>query len=217
MDLFNLPHTAIVNRVIPKNAFDEFASNKQKKLFTDLISKIIWMYKLSPDTVNLEAFEIKEIQIFEIELKIREDIATILELIDKSISYHIVFIVVFDDQVYISASLKHPHPGNEDRAVIDWAFKSDWLSGTDNKYTLQLRRSIDAIFHNLCIQLSGAINYSNRPILELVEFKKNVTILEKAIANIKSRMGNTKQFNEKVQLNLTLKELEAKLSEIQRT
>ena len=90
MDLFSLPHTAAVNRIIPKNAFDEYANTKQKRQFTDLISRIIWTYKLSPATINLEALEIKEIQIFEIELKIREDIGTILELIDKSIPYHIV-------------------------------------------------------------------------------------------------------------------------------
>ena len=64
--------------------------------------------------------------------------------------------------------------------------------------------------------LSGETNYLNKPILELVEFKRIVTGIEKEIANIKSKMAHTKQFNEKVQLNLILKELEAKLAKIQK-
>ena len=63
MEVFSLPNAAKVQRVIPKNAFDAYTNAKQKKLFTDLIARITWLYKLSPDTVNLEAKEIKEIQI----------------------------------------------------------------------------------------------------------------------------------------------------------
>lgn len=176
-----------------------------------MVSRITWTHKLSPDTVNLEAREIKEIQVFEIELKIREDIKTVLDIIDKAIPYQIIFIVVFSSEVYLSLSVKHPHPGNEDRAVIDWTFKSDWFFPTENKYTLQLKKGIDAIFHDFCIQMSGDTDFSTKPIMELVEYKKAVHALETEIAAIKSKMGNCRQFNEKVQLNLLLQEKQAKL------
>jgi len=212
MYLFNLPYTAIVNRGIPKNAFDEFANTKQKRLFTNLVSRITWTHKLSPDTVNLESREIKEIQVFEIELKIREDIKAILDIIDKAIPYHIIFIVVFNSEVYISLSIKHPHPTNEDRAVIDWTFKSDWFFPTENKYALQLKKGIDAILHDFCIQLSGEVEFSDRPIMELVEYKKGISAVERDIVDIKSKMANCRQFNEKVQLNLLLREKQDNLA-----
>lgn len=123
MELFNLPHTAKVNRVIPKNAFDAYTNSKQKKLFTDLILRITWQQKLSPDTVNLEAKEILEIQIFKIELKVREEIQSLLDIINKAIPYNIIFIVEESDAIYLSTSTKHPHPVNADNSVIDWTLE----------------------------------------------------------------------------------------------
>ena len=113
MYLFNLPYTTVVNRVIPKNAFDKYANTKQRRLFTDRALGVTWTHKISPYTVNLEAREIREIQVFEIELKFREDMKTILDIIDKAIPYHIIFIPAFTGEAYISLSVKHPHPGDE--------------------------------------------------------------------------------------------------------
>ena len=80
MELFNLPNTTKVNKVIPKNTFDSYTTTKQKKLFSELIARIIWTYKISTDTVNLVAKEIKEIQVFRIELKVKQDIQQVLEI-----------------------------------------------------------------------------------------------------------------------------------------
>jgi len=214
MNVFNLPNTSVVNRGIPKNAFDDYANTRQKKLFTNLISRITWMYKLSPDTINLEAREIKEIQIFQIELKAREDISAILNIIDKAIPYNIVFVILFYGEAYISVSVKHPHPGNEDSAVIDWTFRSEWFPTSENKYALLLKKSIDSIFHDFCVQISGDANFANRSIMELVKYKRNVTAIEKEIDDIKSKMAKCNQFNEKVQLNLLLREKQAQLANI---
>jgi len=214
MYLFNLPYTTTVNRVIPKNAFDEYANTKQRRLFTDQVSRVIWTHKISPDTVNLEAREIKEIQVFEIELKFREDIKTILDIIDKAIPYHIIFIPAFNGEAYISLSVKHPHPVDENHTVIDWTFRSEWFSLGEKKYAIQLKRSIDAVFHDLCIQISGDVNFSNRPVMELVVYKKKVAALEKEIYDINLRMANCRQFNEKVKLNLLLLEKQATLADI---
>src|SRR5690554_2316255 len=110
MDFFNLPTRSKVGRVVPKNSFDEYTNTKQKKLFTDAIQRITWTHKLSSDTINLDAKDIEEIQIFKVELKEQLDILKILDIINKAIPYHIVFWVGFKDVAYISTSAKHPHP-----------------------------------------------------------------------------------------------------------
>ena len=122
MDFFNLPLSTKVGRVVPKNAFDEYTNTKQKKLFIDCIQRITWTHKLSADTVNLDAKDIQEIQVFKIELKQKSDILKIAEIINKSIPYHIVFWVEYNREAYISTASKHPHPTNDDVAVIDWTF-----------------------------------------------------------------------------------------------
>lgn len=214
MELFSLPHTAKVNRVIPKNAFDSYTTAKQKKLFTELIARITWSHKLSPETINLEAKDIKEIQVFEIELKVKQEIQQLLEIIDKSIPYNIIFVVEHDTMIYISTSSKHPNPINEDNAVIDWTFKTDWFEPSQNKYTLQLKKSIDAIYHDFCIQISGKFTMANKSLQDLIFFKKNVDALEKVMARLKSSIANSKQFNNKVELNLKLKGIEQELKKL---
>jgi|JI10StandDraft_1071094.scaffolds.fasta_scaffold15048_3 hypothetical protein len=214
MEIFILPNTAKVNRVIPKNAFDTYTTAKQKKLFTDLIARITWTHKLSPDTINLEAKDIKEIQIFRIELKVKEEIQSVLDVIDKAIPYHIVFIIEHDGKIYLSTSTKHAHPTKEDNAVIDWTFKTSWFSPSKNTYRLHLKKSIDAVFHDFCFQLSGKSEISSMPFQDLIEHKRRIDTLEKEIAKIKVRISNGKQFNRKVELNLRLKEAEDELQSL---
>ena len=90
--MFNLPKSTVVNRVIPKNAFDEFTNTKQKKAFTEKIERIRWLNKLSAETINLSGSDVKEIQVFQIELKQKDSIPELLKIIDKSIPYRILFI-----------------------------------------------------------------------------------------------------------------------------
>jgi hypothetical protein len=206
MELFNLPHAAKVNRVIPKNAFDAYTNSKQKKLFTDLILRITWLQKLSPDTVNLEAKEIQEIQIFKVELKVREEIHQLLDIINKAIPYNIIFIVEESNSIYLSTSTKHPHPVNPDNSVIDWTFKTSWFKQNENTYSLSLKKSLDAVYHDFCIQLSGNKIMAKKSLQDLVNYYKQIDKLEREIIQLKKDIKNNKQYKYKVELNLLLKQ-----------
>lgn len=211
MDYFQLPPTTNVQRIISKNNFDSYTNTKQKKLFTDKITRITWNQKLSTETVNLESNEIKEIQIFTIELKLKEEISPVLDIIDKAIPYHIIFIVRYHDHLYLSTSKKHPNPTNENSSVIDWTFKSSWFKGIKSKYQLNLKQSIDAVFKDFCIQLSGRFDLANQPLDSIIETQKQINSLKKEIAVLKSSISKSKQFNRKVELNLILQKKEVAL------
>ena len=212
MELFTLPHTTKVLMVIPKNKFDDYTNSKQKQMFTDMIVRITWLHKLSPHTVNLEAKEIQEIQIFKIELKVKEDIKVILDVINKAMPYHIIFIVVYEEEIYLSTSAKHPHPTNPNNVVIDYTFKTDWFLQTENRYTLQLKKSLDAVFNDFCIQLSAKPDDVNMALEDLVHYSKKHGSLEKEIEQLKLKIKNCNQYNIKVELNLLLKQ---KLKELE--
>lgn len=214
MDLFNLPNTTIVNRVIPKNAFDSYTNKKQKKLFTDIISRITWTHKIAKDTVNLEGKDIKEIQIFKVELKVKDSIQPVLDIIDKAIPYHIIFIIESENMICLSTSSKHPHPIDENNAVIDWTFKTEWFTLSENKFDIRLKESIDRAYQDFCLQVSN-IPFSVRMLLpDLIEYRKKVNSLEKDIIRLRSAINSSQQFNRKVVLNLELKDAERKLSEL---
>lgn len=214
MDFFNLPVRTKVGRVVPKNAFDEFTNTKHKKLFTDCIQRISWTHKFSADTVNLNAGDIKEIQVFKVELKQKSEILKILEIINKSIPYHIVFWVEHDREAYISISLKHPHPTNDDIAVIDWTFNSDWFNIYKNNYVLNLKGSLDAVLKDLCVQILGKPELGEQSLASILKTQQEVDRLKKEIRKLKSALSKSKQFNEKVNLNQKMNSLKKDLESI---
>ncbi len=211
MEIFKLPHTTKVNKVIPKNAFDSYTNTKQKKMISELIARITWLHKLSTDTINLEAKEIKEIQIFKIELKTKEEIQPLLNIIDKAIPYNIIFIVEFEEQVYLSTSTKHPHPVNEDNAVIDWTFKTSWFLHSATTHELQLKKNIDAMYLDFCTQLSAKPTTTYKSLHDLIQYNQQISTLEKEISQLQQNIKNTKHFKHKVELNNLLKKLTKEL------
>jgi hypothetical protein len=213
MDYFKLPQTTKVQRVVPKNSFDSYANTKQRKLFTDKVSKITWTNKLSQKTINLETKEIKEIQVFRIELKVKDDISSILNIIDKAIPYHIIFIVAHEGLIYLSASMKHPHPANEDNSVIDWTFKSKWFEASKDLFRINLKSNLDFVFEDFCNQISGLRLTNKLPLHLLVERSKQIESLQKEIRNLEAQISKAIQFNQKVHWNV---ELRSKRSELKK-
>ena len=214
MDYFSLPTNTIVQRVVPKNSFDSYTNSKQKEAFTKDIAKIIWSNKLSVETINLAGKDISEIQIFRIELKEKKDITALLNVIDKAIPYHIIFIIEFEGSVYVSTSSKHASPLNDDKSVIDWTFKSEWHSKREKPYTLELKRDLDFIFYDFCQQLSLKSNSKNKTINDLVQYNVQISELTKEIEQTRRNTSSCKQFNKKVELNLKLKQLEEILEKL---
>lgn len=208
--MFKLPRTTELNKVIPKNAFDSYTNTKQKKEFADHISRIIWLNKLSVDTTNLQSKEILEIQVFDIELKEKVQIKNILNIIDKAIPYPIIFIIRNGKSVYLSTSPKHSNPKNEDLAVIDYTYSTEWFIENENEFQIELKNDIDWVYKTFCEQF----NKTKAPVKdlkELVTTQKELDSLNKEIEKVKSAIARSKQFNKKVELNLKLKELEARL------
>lgn len=212
--MFNLPKRTIVNRGIPKNSFDKYTNSKQKKMFTEFVEKIRWKNKISTKTINLPYSEIEEIQIFHILLKKKNEIESILNIIDKSIPYHIIFVVEYGNEIFISTSQKHSHPTNEVHSIIDWTFRSNWFKKIEKIYLLNLKESIDFIFSNLCNQLAGQKN-KNISLNNLIEHEQEIASLNYRINKLKASIKNSKQFNLKVELNIELNEVQEKLIKIQ--
>ncbi|MEZ7526570.1 DUF4391 domain-containing protein [Cloacibacterium normanense] len=211
-DMFNLPTSTEVKKIIPKNSFDSYITNKQKKEFSVYISKITWINKLSFETINLQGKEIEEIQIFTIELKEKNNIKKLLDVIDKTIPYTIIFIITFNDEFYVSTSPKHSNPNNPDHAVIDYTFTTEWSLKSDFNLIINLKNSLDWLYKDFCEQFKLNV-VGSKTIQHLVESQKELDIIKRDINKLKLAITNSKQFNKKVALNLKLKELEKLLND----
>ncbi|WP_064198435.1 MULTISPECIES: DUF4391 domain-containing protein [Emticicia] len=210
MIIFELPQSTFVNRVIPKNAFDSFTNQKQKRIFIDDIDKIKWVNKIAKDTVNLEGKDVQEIQVFDIQLKKADNIKDIVEVIDKAIPYQIVFILTFGKELMISTSKKHFHPTIEDKSIIDWTFSTNWFSLTEQKYQFNLKQSLDFVYADFCQQLTDT-KQENKSIDEIVQFNAQIRDLERQIQQLENKIKKEKQFNLRLTLHLELQELKERL------
>ncbi|MBF2092168.1 DUF4391 domain-containing protein, partial [Flavobacterium psychrophilum] len=135
----------------------------------------------------------------------------LLNVIDKAIPYHIIFIVTFGEETYLSTSKKHNHINNENTAVIDWNFISEWQPNAKKKISLNLKESIDFIFTDLCSQISG---FQSKNIKEIIEKDSSKTKFKKQIDELEVKIKKEKQFNLKVEMNQKLKELKKEYKEL---
>jgi hypothetical protein len=203
--MFELPASTIVDKVIPKNTFEEYATPKQKRLFTNLVSKIRWKNKLSQQTVNLHGKEIQEIQIFEIELKEKTSISELLILINRVIPYPILFEIRHEEYVMYSIAQKHSHPTNENQAVVDWTFSTEWKPVNESDFDLQLAHNLDHVYSEMCFNISGKKSFKDRDISKLIEMELKMKQLNFSIDKIRASIISCKQFNKKVELNRQLR------------
>ena len=216
MNYFQLPNQAQKDKSIPKNAFYDYATSKQKQLFVEVVDKIRWQYKLASDTINLEGDEVQEIQIFEISLKQKKNIEAVLPIIEKAIPYHIIFVISFMDDIMLYTSQKHSHPVNENNAVVDWVFKTDWFKRSIQKYKIVLKENLDKVFSDFCFQLSNNSEVdSKKDLKELIEKEQKIQELNNQINRLEAQIKRTKQFNKKQPLNSELNFLKSKLYNLQ--
>lgn len=214
MDFFALPPSTKIERVVPKNTFDAYFKGKAKKELTDYVKRISWVHKLAFDTINLRGKDLEEIQVFRVELKQKQEIRRILELFQKAIPYQAIFWVEYQTEAYLSTAAKHPHPTQADQAVVDWTFESEWFALDKCPYKLELRGSLDQVFKNFCLQLSGTERLHNQPLAYVVGYHQKVAGLKNEILRIKAAMKKASAFKDKVALNLELQKKEEELNTV---
>jgi len=202
--MFELPINTIVNKSIPKNVFESYTNSRQKKVLTSVVGKIRWTNKFSPQTVNLDGLEVKEIQLIEVLLKQKESISEITNVIDRVIPYNIIFVIRFENEIMLSVSQKHKHPTNENQAVVDWTFTSSWYNAGNFPFRLNLQQSLDFVFSDICFQISGNQVKARFDLKTLIAFEQRKKQLIDQIQRLESAIKTCKQFNKKVELNLEL-------------
>lgn len=130
MDLFDYPKNAFFGRVLPKSKIYEKAnpSAKVKESFIRKVEKIVWAYKLAPETVNIKGTEaVPEIEIFHIYLKDSAPQHDFLACIDKAIPLPVIFELVYRDKFKLVAAHKRVSEADSKKRVLSGYFETEWL------------------------------------------------------------------------------------------
>lgn len=203
---FVLPKNCQVEKFIPKNKFytKTRISTKLKDEFTDSIAKIIWKYKLSPETLSIPKTQrVSEIQIFEIQLKEKVIPKNVLQLIDRLIPYPILYFFRYNDYFAYGIRLK-------DELSKNYYF-SEWNEVVEfNFNAIDLER----VYHNIVSAFIKSVDTRKRDFKEIIENDQQITILGKEIQTLKNKIKQEKQFNKKVELNTLLQQKQKLLQNI---
>lgn len=208
---FEYPEKSRFGRKIPKSKFYENANfnAKLKDKFINQIDKIVWQYKLAPNTLNLDATdEVPEIQVLDIFLKTKEIDQAMLELIDKAIPLPIIFQLHHENKIKIKAAYKRPSDSANNKWVLESYIESEWEANTIMKQlmpqVLNLGKLYEAILSTL-IPVEFSSNKKNENIGEQIGIINQVKLLQKNIEKLNSNYKQEKQRNRQFEINQQIK------------
>ena len=217
MVLLNIPKRAFYNRRIPKNKlYKQIGIDpKLERKFIDEIEHIIWKYKLSQETINLEPTkEVEEIQVFEIKLKERDISIEVLENIDRIIPYPILYIIRYNDNIKLTIAYKERNKIDENKMVVHSYYQSEWMKEYDLKIDILQGLNLKEVYDNIIRQLIPLESKIQDDIEELIELNERIESLKKEIKRLEKRIIKEKQFNRKVDLNIKLQKKKRELEEL---
>lgn len=213
-NILQYPDSCLVDTVIPKNAFYRNANitTRMRTHFVEDLQELRWLYKLAPQTLNMErGKDIEEIEIFHATLK-QSDVPTeLLQFIDKTMPHFVVFILQFADRYCLLCNYKRFATQDHTRCDIIRTFTSEWH--TDRPSLSIQGRNLTAIYDNFVRQIAG-LDEPSQPLGDQVAKIQQREALCKEIARLEQAISHEPQFNKQLALNQQLKQLRKQLEQL---
>ena len=207
---YDFPKKAAYGKIIPKNKIYAYANPKTriKELFVREVDKIVWSYKLSPQTLNLpESGFIKEIQVITIDLKSKDLNVDVLRAIDKAIPSPIIFIVRFNNKIRYTAAYKRQNEADKSKWVISEYFQSPWMKENKERQSLPVALNLRILYETLVKNLISIMPLSNESMEEFVVRIEQIGVKQREAEKLQVKMRKEKQFNRKVEINAQLRDI----------
>ena len=221
--LFSYPKQAEFGRVLPKNKIYEHsgANTRLRDLFVEQVEKIVWRYKLAPETINLAAKPgVPEIQVFAIQLKTPELHRDVLRCIDGAIQFPIIFELTqgqgAEARSQVVAAYKRPSEADSSNWVCSDYFESGWMPATSERAPLPLALDLGGLYEQLLHRLVPIAPRTQEPLRELIARTEAAMKKAKEVAKTEASLAKERQFNRKVEINATLRQLKTELEQLSR-
>ena len=215
----NYPKQAAFGRTLPKNKIYEHsgANTRLKDLFVEQVEQIVWQYKLAPETINLPARpEVPELQIFSIQLKTSELNLDVLRCIDGAVQFPILFELNFDGRTQVIAAYKRPNESDGSRWVLSDYFATAWFPSGLERAAMPLALDLGGLYEQALHRLIPTPARPQESIADLVARVELVAAKQREVEKAASKLAKEKQFNRKVEINATLRQLKSELEELSR-
>lgn len=217
--LIAFPKQAAFGRVLPKNKIYEHsgANTRLKDLFVKQVEQIIWQYKLAPETLHLPARPgVPEIQILSIQLKTPELHGDVLRCIDGAIPFPIVFELSFGGNNQVTAAYKRRNELDATRWALSDYFATDWLPGDGERSAMPVALHLGGLYEQLLHRLIPLSPRPQETLTELVARVEQAQAKQRELDKTTARLAKEKQFNRKVEINASVRQLKSELESLSR-
>ena len=221
--LFDYPIKSRYGRKLPKSKIYENirVNTKLKDNFVSQIDKIIWQYKLAPDTLNLDAtHKVPEIQVFDIFIKTKEIDQTLIEVIDEAIPLPIIFQIHKENKVKIKAAYKRPSESANNKWVIKSYLESEWLDKDITKQPMPQALNLGKLYEQILkslIPVEFVSSKTTQTLDEQVGIIRQISSLQKEIDRLNSKYKKEKQRNRQFEINKQIKLTQKQLNNLTKT
>ena len=215
--MFAYPKQAAFGKVLPKSKIHQHArpTRRVQQLFVDQVSRIVWQYKLSPETINLSSRPgVPEIHIFTIELKAGELDEAVLRHIDKAISFPIFYELRFENQVKEIAAYKRPSDADSSKWVVGDYFDTEWQQADAERTPLPVSLDLAKLYEQLLRRLMPFRAKEGESLKAHAERIAVAKCNEHQCRKLEARLKGEKQFNRKVELNSELRAITKELESL---
>jgi hypothetical protein len=213
-NLLHFPTETIVDSVVPKTKFYRFmeVNPRMKAHFVNDVESIRWLYKLSPDTLNVTASEdMKEIEVFVATLKEADCPTDLFTFIDTHMPRHLVFILLHDNNCMLLINYKQWKDDTHTSFKITQMFASPWVPTS----SLQLQidgQTLPRIYDNFVAQISGIGEHKAGSMEEIVALRQQIAKQEADLQKLEKRMRREPQVDVQMEMH---KQVKAKRLELQ--
>src|SRR5690554_3171240 len=205
------PESTYIGKRIPKEGFYSKAdlNATQKRAFVDDIESIVWRNLLSENTLNVSKGEkVTQIDIIQINLKQREYNKTILDVIEKAIPRHLVFILTINNSRQLCINYKEEFQKGKYKIVE--SFSTDWLN--DGEAVLNIQgHDLDRVYENFVYQIAKGriIKADGVELSETIQKSQEIEKIKKRIAELEEKKRKEKQFNMQLRIADEIKRLKS--------
>lgn len=211
------PASTAFGRRIPKQKFYQNldVSAEVKRLFIEQVKLITWANKLSAQTMNLAPGQtVQEIEVFSIRMAGDALDSRVLNLMDKQIPYHLLFVLERPDgKCQLSVTYKEASQNGGSAFQLRQNYHTAWQ--TPEALTLNLTAlNMDALYESIVRQIAGdALAAPQAETLQqAVEQAQAREKLQKQIDQLKNRMRKEKQLAKQMEIRREIQRLESEIN-----
>ncbi len=215
-NLLHFPIETIVDSVVPKTKFYRFmeVNPRMKMHFVNDVESIRWLYKLSPDTLNVTATDdMKEIEVFVATLKDGDCPTDLFTFIDTNMPRHLVFVLLYGNNCMLLINYKQWKDDTHTSFKITQMFASPWVATSSLKLQIE-GQSLPRIYDNFVAQISGIGEHKAGCMEEIVALRQQIAKQEAELQKLEKRMRREPQVDVQMEMHKKVRQMRKQVADL---